>query len=97
MVSTTRITRELVEHLAWLARIEAKEEELDAWARQLNRILEYFSLLDQADVEGVEPTYHVTELVNAFREDRPSPFPADRILETAPARKDRYIRAPRMV
>lgn len=63
------ITKEEVEHVGWLARIEIAESESDAYAEKLNSVLGYFGQLDEVDTENVLPTYHVADVMNVFRED----------------------------
>ncbi len=96
MPRAARIGLKTVKHLAWLSRIDLGEKDAREIAGQLDKILEYFSTIDEVDVNGVAPTYHVLDLQNVARSDEPSPFPSDEILKAAPNKKGRYIRAPRM-
>ncbi len=100
MVDTARrkeITREQVRHLAWLARITISKAEEQKYAQEMSEILKYFKKLDEVNTEGVEPTYHVVEVVNVMREDEPQPKPSDELLKIAPVTKKRFIKAPRIV
>jgi aspartyl-tRNA(Asn)/glutamyl-tRNA(Gln) amidotransferase subunit C len=63
------ITKEDVEHIGWLARIDISEQETVEYMEKLNSVLEYFGQLDELPTEDVAPTYHVTEIYNVFRED----------------------------
>ena len=63
------ITKEDVEHIGWLARIEISEQETVEYMEKLNSVLEYFGQLDELETENVAPTYHVAEIYNVFRED----------------------------
>ncbi|MEM4700237.1 MAG: Asp-tRNA(Asn)/Glu-tRNA(Gln) amidotransferase subunit GatC [Candidatus Nezhaarchaeales archaeon] len=93
-----RLSEELVAHLAWLARLELTEEEVRRFTEQLNRVLDYFKILDEADVEGVEPAFNVLGLSNVMREDeaRP-PLSQEEALSNVPASENGYVRAPPMV
>ena len=64
-----KITKEEVEHVANLARIELDEEAVGRFADQIGNILEYVDKLKQVDTKGVLPTSHAISLTNAFRED----------------------------
>lgn len=92
------ITKEQVEHIAWLARIMLSEKEKELFTKQFNEILAYFKKLDKLDTEKVPPTYHVLDFVNAFREDevRP-PLPKEKPLENAPKKEGRYFKAPKII
>jgi len=80
-------TREQIDYVAHLARIELTEAERDLFGAQLASILAYFAKLDELDTSGVEPTAQAMGLSNVFREDveRPS-TPRDAILANAPAK-----------
>ena len=93
-----KITKEQVEHLAWLARLELSEDEKKLYTNQLNEILEYFSRLDELDTEKVDPTYQVIGKINVFREDEVKPsLSIDEILQNAPRKEKRFFKAPRIM
>lgn len=64
------LSKQEVEHIAKLARLELTEEELEKYGSQLSAVLDYIDQLREVDVTGVEPTAQVTGLVNAWREDQ---------------------------
>jgi aspartyl-tRNA(Asn)/glutamyl-tRNA(Gln) amidotransferase subunit C len=92
------ITKEEVEHVGWLARIEIHESEAQAYTEKLNSVLDYFSQLDEVDTENVPPTYHVADIVNVFREDvvRPS-MPQDEVLANTEKKQEGNFLAPRIM
>ena len=93
-----KITKEQVEHLAWLARLELSEDEKKLYTNQLNEILEYFSELDELDTEKVDPTYQVIGKLNVFREDKIKPsLSIDEILQNAPRKEKRFFKASRIM
>lgn len=98
MDSLKIVSKERTERLAWLSKIELTEEEKEELTHQLNRILEAFRTLDELDLSGVEPTYHVVEMVNVFRDDvvRPSMSQKD-ALSNARKTKDGFFLAPKIV
>lgn len=63
------ITKETLEHLAELARIELDSKEEGKMLRDLSKILDYFEELKEVDTSAVEPMTGGTILKNAFRED----------------------------
>ena len=93
----TKIGVSTVKHLAWLTRIDLTDKEAKEISKQLSRILEYFSKIDEVDTSGVEPLYHPLEIQKVARSDEPALFPADEILKIVPSKKGRYIKAPRIV
>jgi aspartyl-tRNA(Asn)/glutamyl-tRNA(Gln) amidotransferase subunit C len=63
-------SRDDVNAIARLGRLNLTEEELVRFGSQLGAILGYVELLDKVDLKGVEPTTHVQDDADRFREDR---------------------------
>lgn len=92
------LTKEQVEHVALLSRLELSEEEKEKYARQLNDILGYIEMLNRLDTENVPPTAHVLPLKNVFREDQVcGHMPNQEALANAPAREDGSFKVPKIV
>jgi aspartyl-tRNA(Asn)/glutamyl-tRNA(Gln) amidotransferase subunit C len=92
------ITKEDVEHVGWLARIEIDENDADECASQLNDVLNHFEQLDEVDTENVPPTYHVIDLVNVFREDvAGESLTQDKALENTSSSKEGYFKSYRII
>jgi aspartyl-tRNA(Asn)/glutamyl-tRNA(Gln) amidotransferase subunit C len=68
-MSDSPITRETLEYLANLARIELDPAEEDRLLADLQNILGYVSELQGVDTTGVVPMNGGTDLTNIFRED----------------------------
>jgi aspartyl-tRNA(Asn)/glutamyl-tRNA(Gln) amidotransferase subunit C len=68
------ITPEQVKHIAKLARLGLKEDDVEKFAKQLSSIMEYVEKLNEVDVKDVQPTSQVTGLENVMREDVESRF-----------------------
>jgi aspartyl-tRNA(Asn)/glutamyl-tRNA(Gln) amidotransferase subunit C len=58
-----------VAHVAQLARLHLSDAELELMRSQLSNILDYIAMLQEVDVEGVEPTAQVTGLTTVMRPD----------------------------
>jgi len=87
-----------LEHIGWLARIELSEEDKEKYTPKLNSVLDYFSELDKAETEGVEPTYHILPMNNIFRDDVPTgSLSQEEALSNSPKIHDGFIKAPRMM
>ena len=69
------LTREEVLHVAQLARLSFKPEEVDRLTRQLNDILAYVEKLQEVDTTGVPPMAHAVPVFNVFREDEVTGVP----------------------
>jgi aspartyl-tRNA(Asn)/glutamyl-tRNA(Gln) amidotransferase subunit C len=89
------IDREQLLHVAHLARLELRDEEVERLNAQLNDILEAVSKVSQVDLADVPPTSHPLDLVNVWAEDEPRPsLSLDEALANAPAREGSMFRVP---
>lgn len=92
------ITRQDVEKVAKLARLDVSQSETEAFAKQLSQILTHVEKLKQYNTDGVEPTATVLGQVNVFRDDvvRPS-LPVDKALANAPEREADGFCVPKII
>jgi len=89
------IDRDQVLHVARLARLRLDDGEVERMAGELSGILDHVERISELDLEGVEPTSHVIELVNVLRPDEPRPsWPPDEVLKRAPDPADGAFRVP---
>lgn len=63
------LTKDQVIHIAKLARLELRDDEIEKFRTQLSEILEYVGQLRKIDTTGVEPISQITGLQNVTRED----------------------------
>jgi aspartyl-tRNA(Asn)/glutamyl-tRNA(Gln) amidotransferase subunit C len=89
------IDREQVLHVARLARLGLTDDEVETMAGELSGILEHVERMNRLDIEGVEPTSHVVDLVDVLRPDEPRPsWPKADVLEAAPDPAEGAFRVP---
>lgn len=92
------ITKEDVDHVALLGRLELTNEEKEIYTRQLNDILGYFQSLERLDTENVQPTAHVLPLKNVLREDWAGQhISREEALANCPDRDEDYFKVPRII
>ena len=79
------LTRQEVEHIAALARLELTPDEIERYRQQLSDILDYAARLQQVDTSQVPPTASVFDARGDLREDvaRPGLPPARLLGNTA--------------
>jgi aspartyl-tRNA(Asn)/glutamyl-tRNA(Gln) amidotransferase subunit C len=89
------LTRDEVQKVARLARLELTEEEVEMFQAQLSVILDYVAQLQQLDTHQVEELAHPLPLSNVFRpdEERPS-LTVEEALQNAPQRLGDYFAVP---
>jgi len=89
------IDRETVVHVARLARLDLREDEVDRLTDELTAILDAVSKVAELDLDGVPPTSHPLDLVNVWADDEPRPsLSLDEALANAPAREADLFRVP---
>jgi len=93
-----KITREDVENVALLSRLELNEADVAKFTGQLNAILDYVDMLNMVDTSGVEPTAHVLPLKNVMRADEAkTSLPRELALSNAPQQEDGYFKVPKIM
>ena len=93
-----KIDRKEVEYVAHLARVELTPEEAEKYTGQLDQILGYFEKLGQLDTQGVEPTRHAINIVNAFREDVvKESYDSETALSNAPDKDGPFFKVPKII
>lgn len=89
------ISREELLHVARLARLELREEDVDRLAAQLNEILAAVGKVSELDLSDVPPTSHPLDVVNVWGADEPRPcLTAEEALANAPERDGAFFRVP---
>lgn len=85
------VDEEDVEHVAWLARLELTEEEVAAFADDMEDVLEHFDRLDELDGEPGVPD----RFVNVFRDDEVEEcLSREEALRNAPETEDGFFVGP---
>ncbi|MCX5844260.1 MAG: Asp-tRNA(Asn)/Glu-tRNA(Gln) amidotransferase subunit GatC [Deltaproteobacteria bacterium] len=93
-----KITKDEVDYVAHLARLDFSEAEKAKFTSQLNDILMYMEKLSQVDTAGVEPMSHAISLQNAFRDDIvKDSLGNDLSLSNAPEARGPFFRVPKVI
>ena len=93
-----KITRKEVEHVAKLARLALRDDEIDTMTAQLSNILTYVEKLNELDTKNVDPTSHVLPIKNVLREDEVrKSLERDKALGNAPDRTEEFFRVPKVI
>jgi aspartyl-tRNA(Asn)/glutamyl-tRNA(Gln) amidotransferase subunit C len=72
-MSQSKLSTDDVKHIVKLAKLDLSQKEITKFQAQLSDVLDYFKILDQVDVDGVEETNQVTGLKNVYRADEIKP------------------------
>jgi len=65
----TKLTTTEVKHVAKLAKLELKANEVGKFRNQLSSIINYITQLSEVDVDNIKPTSQTTNLFNIYRND----------------------------
>jgi len=89
------IDRKQLLHVARLARLELREDEIERLEGQLNDILAAVSKVSELDLSDVPPTSHPLDVVNVWEEDEPRPcLTVEEALANAPERRGDLLKVP---
>ncbi len=92
------ISKEVVQKVAKLSRLELDEEEIALYAEQLSQILDTMEGLKQIDTEGVAPLAHVLPIENVLREDAVGAcLRQEEVLANAPEKAEGMFQVPKIV
>ncbi|GAO41295.1 Asp-tRNA(Asn)/Glu-tRNA(Gln) amidotransferase subunit GatC [Flavihumibacter petaseus] len=92
------VTKELITHLAGLARLEFNEEDTRQIQDDLTRMISFVEKLNQLDTSGVQPLLHMTDQTDVLRADRLEPsLERKTALELAPDADDQYFYVPKVI
>jgi aspartyl-tRNA(Asn)/glutamyl-tRNA(Gln) amidotransferase subunit C len=89
------LTREEVEHIALLARLDLSEDEIARYKQQLSAILDHIAQMQTLDTQNIQPTSSVLPPRTRLRSDEPHPGLSQvQALENAPDTKNHQFRVP---
>ncbi len=92
------LDRKTVAHIAKLARIKVRDDELDALAGELTGILAWVEQLQKVDVTGVEPMTGTVAMALKQREDVVTDGGIrDKVLANAPSAEGGFFAVPKVI
>ena len=92
------VSREEILHIAKLADLNIKDEEIDEYAKNLQDILNFVDILNSVDTENVEESIGIANNTNVFRKDEIKVFEdRDSLLQNAPEKEDRMFKIPKVI
>lgn len=92
------ISRDKIEQVAWLARIQLEEPEKEALEGKLSDILGMVDQLQAADTDGITPMAHPLDAIQRLRpDDVTETNQRERFQAVAPETQDGLYLVPRVV
>ena len=93
-----KVTREVIEHVAGLARLNLTEQEKERLTAEMAEVISYVDKLNELDTADVKPMEHVIPIRNVLREDKAAKsLDRDKILANAPSHEDGCFKVPKVV
>ncbi|GJL65890.1 MAG: aspartyl/glutamyl-tRNA(Asn/Gln) amidotransferase subunit C [Nitrospirales bacterium] len=93
-----KISREEVEHIALLARLNIAEGEKELMSEQLSQILTFVNQLGDVDTEGIPLTATTSQQSNVLRDDVHVPSLTDeQATANAPQSEDGFLVVPKII
>jgi len=93
-----KVTNELVEKLAHLARLKFNETEKEEIRNDLEKMIGFVEKLNELDLEGVEPLLYMSDEVNVLREDEvKGSISREEALKNAPLHDKQYFKVPKVI
>lgn len=92
---TVKITKDEINHVATLSRLEFGEDEIDKFTEQMGDIINMAHQLAEVDTEGVPETVQVVDRETDFREDKPEHWESRaELMKNVPEKADGFIKVP---
>jgi len=93
-----KVDKELIKHVAEVARLKLTEKEIEKFVPQLKEALDYFSKLDEVKTDKVKPSFQPVEIKNVLREDKEEKcLTQEEALSQTEHKKDGYFKGPKVV
>ncbi len=90
--------KETVRDVAALAHLKFDESEIESFAGQFSKIVNYIGAIEELNLNGTEPLSHVVESENVFREDEVgSSLTLEEALSNAPKRNENFFKVPKVL
>ena len=93
-----RISKEEILHIANLAHLNIGEDEIEKYAMNLQDILNFANIVNNAPVEGLDITIGANEKKNVFRKDEVKVFDdTEALLQNAPSQDQNMFKIPKVI
>ena len=93
------ISKKEVQHIAKLARLGLGKKEIEEMRKELSLILDYFNLLKEVNISGIEPSFYFAEELkkittsDLMREDYVEKSKkAKKLLDSVPETKEGFVK-----
>ena len=93
-----KVTREEILHIANLADLNIDEKEVDNYLENLQNILNFANIVNNAPVDGLDVTIGANETKNVFRKDEIIRFEdTESLLQNAESTEQNMFKIPKVI
>ena len=93
-----QVSKEEILHIANLAQLELKDEEIEKYMENLQEILDFANIVNNAPVDRLDVTIGANEAKNVFRKDEVKLFKdVDSLLQNAPEQTNHMFKIPKVL
>jgi aspartyl-tRNA(Asn)/glutamyl-tRNA(Gln) amidotransferase subunit C len=93
-----QVGKEEILHIAKLAALNIREDEIEEYRKNLQDILNFANIVNSVDTDNVSETIGSTNNVNMFREDEIKEFEdKEALLQNAPEKQNNMFSIPKVI
>ena len=93
-----QVSKEEILHIANLADLELKEEEIEKYMANLDDILNFAEIVNNANIDGLDVTIGANDAKNVFRKDEIKVFEDNEaLLQNAPSKELNMFKIPKVI
>ena len=90
-----KITKEQIKKIGELAHLSLTEEEIEFLQKDMQKMLDYFAIIDSVDLSEVEETVYFQDLKNILRKDEVKEFSdKEQIIANFPEEDSNFLIVP---
>ena len=92
------VSKEEILNIAKLANLKLKEEEIPDYIKNLQDILNFANIVNEAPIEGLDTAIGAIDNYNVFRKDEIKVFADNKaLLQNAPEQEDNMFKIPKVL
>ena len=92
------VSKKEILHIAKLAKLNLKDEEIPDYIKNLQDILNFANIVNEAPIEGLDTSIGAIDNYNVFRKDEIKVFEDNKaLLQNAPEQEDNMFKIPKVI
>ena len=96
-MSKKNITIDEVKRIAKLSKLEISDSDLNYYAEEMDKIIDYFKILSEVDTSDISEMTHIADTKNITREDQPGKcIKNSELIDNCPDSFGQFIKVPKI-